>query len=87
MNQLTAKQIFLIIAVTVVLAWGIAVLVDKPWFRRFLALIGLMAREWIARINGLPTAKMARRLAQEFGWADLSVTFQCMTTVIVASHN
>jgi hypothetical protein len=45
MNQLTAKQIFLIIAVTVVLAWGIAVLVDKPWFRRFLALIGLMARE------------------------------------------
>jgi hypothetical protein len=45
MNQLTAKQIFLIIAITVVLVWGIAVLVDKPWFRRFLALIGLMAGE------------------------------------------
>lgn len=45
MNHITGKQVFLIMAATLGLAWGIAVLVDKPWFRRFLALLGLIGEE------------------------------------------
>jgi hypothetical protein len=34
--------VFFIMAAALILAWGISVLVDEPWFRRFLALVGLM---------------------------------------------
>jgi hypothetical protein len=41
MEPLTNKQMFLILVATLILGWGISVVVDNPWFRRFLSLLGL----------------------------------------------
>jgi len=45
MDLQTGKHVLLIMTTSLVLAWGIAALVDKPWFRRFLVLLGLTGGE------------------------------------------
>jgi hypothetical protein len=44
MTPLTDQQIFLIMVATLRLSWGIAEVVDIPWFRRFLVLFGLVGK-------------------------------------------
>lgn len=44
-TPLTDKQMFLIMVCTLILGWSVSEVVVHPWFRRFLALLGLLRGE------------------------------------------